>query len=85
MKRYLITEQNQKEDYAWTIFCHHEEMFGKEKGCRLLMKKIMTAINIYLQQNLKLVREWQVINEKNYDCDKYIPAAELEISKRLIE
>jgi hypothetical protein len=27
----------------------------------------------------------QVINEKNYDCDKYIPAAELEISKRLIE
>jgi len=27
----------------------------------------------------------QVINEKNYDCNKYIPEAELRIGKRLVE
>jgi len=27
----------------------------------------------------------QVINEKNYDCNKYIPEAELRLGKRLVE
>ena len=27
----------------------------------------------------------QVINEKSYDCNKYIPEAELRLGKRLVE
>ena len=47
---------------------------------QLCMGYLMAATgNIWQGERL------QVINEKNYDCNKYIPEAELRIGKRLVE
>ena len=46
----------------------------------LCMSYLMASTgNIWQEERL------QVIGEKNYDCNKYIPEAELRLNKRLVE